>query len=584
MLNIHQRYCTETFDAHGNLTSFRTCVGERFNYAYDVMDEIGRVEPERMAMLWRNPEGEEHDLRFSDFARWSDKAASYFLSQGIRKGDRVMVIVRRHYAFWVISLALTKIGAVVVPATFMLKAHDICYRIKAAGLAAIVATSVGTIADEVDEAVGQMGLHLVKRFILNGGQPDLPRSERTSLDEGLCGPRLSGPAGIFAAACEREGWVDVASGIRGASDQVARVPNRTSDPFLIYFTSGTSGEPKMALHAHDYAAAHLCTAKHWHRVNPEGVHMTVADTGWAKCTWGKFYGQWFMEGCQLVYDYDRFHGGEILSLIERYHVTTFCCPPTMWRMLSREDVDSFDLSSVECFTTAGEALPPDLFDFWLRHTGHPIYEGFGQSESPVIVANLQGMTPRPGSMGRPVPFAEVALINEEGEECGPGEEGEICVLCDPRPAGIILGYFRAADKTAEVFEGGWYHTGDTAYADEDGYFYYCGRTDDLIKSSGYRISPFEVESALLHHPAVRECAVTGVPDPIRGFAVKATIVLEDGFEGSDELIRELQVFARESTAPYKYPRVVEFVDALPQTFSGKIRRAEIRRRDKERAA
>ena len=311
--------------------------------------------------------------------------------------------------------------------------------------------------------------------------------------------------------------------------------------------------------------------------------MTVADTGWAKCTWGKFYGQWFMEGCQLVYDYDRFHGNEILGLIEKYRLTTFCCPPTMWRMLSREDVDSYDLSSIKRFTTAGEALPPDQFEFWLEHTGHKIYEGFGQSESPVICANLLGMEPRPGSMGKPVPFADVQLVGDDGEICSPGEEGEICIRCNPRPAGIIVEYFKAPDKTAEVFADGWYHTGDTAYSDESGYLYYCGRNDDLIKSSGYRISPFEVESALLRHEAVRECAVTGVPDELRGFAVKATVVLEKGYEGTPELIKELQAWTRKQTAPYKYPRVFEFVDALPQTFSGKIRRAAIRQADEKKA-
>ena len=578
MLNIHKRYCTETFDAEGNLTSFRVNVGSHFNYAYDVIDEIGRVEPERMAMLWRNPEGEEHDLRFSDISRWSNKAANYFLSQGIKKGDRVMVILRRHYSFWIISLALTKIGAVVIPATFMLKEHDVRYRIEAAELTAVVVNSVGTIAEEVDKACAKLGRDL-PRFLINGAQPDLPNSHTAAYDYALTGSALSGEQGIFAAPCQRDGWRDLATGVREASDKLERIPTRTTDPFLIYFTSGTSGEPKMALHTHDYAAAHLSTAKYWHGINPEGCHMTVADTGWAKCTWGKFYGQWFMEGCQLVYDFDRFKGTEILELIQKYHLTTFCAPPTIWRMLSREDVDAYDFSSIERFTTAGEALPPDQFDFWLEHTGHAIYEGFGQTESPVIVANLLGSEPRPGSMGKPVPFADIQLVSAGGDVCQPGEEGEICIRCNPRPAGIIVEYFREPQKTAEVFADGWYHTGDTAYADEEGYYYYRGRNDDLIKSSGYRISPFEVESALLHHAAVRECAVTGVPDPIRGFAVKATIVLEAGYEGTDELSQELKNFVKKQTAPYKYPRVIDYVEKLPQTFSGKIQRAKIRARD-----
>lgn len=579
MLNIHQRFCIESFDAAGNLTSFRATVPDTFNYAHDVIDEIGRVEPERMAMIWRNPEGEEHDLRFSDLTYWSNKTANFFVSQGIKRGDKVMVIVRRHYSFWIIALALHKVGAVVIPATFMLKEHDVSYRIKAASLDAIVATTVGDIAMVVDDAIAACD-RPVKRFLMNGAQPDLPVAHGTIFDAALSGPALSGPDGVFAATCSRPGWIDLNAGVRAASGQWNhRIETHAADPMLIYFTSGTSGEPKMALHGFDYPVGHLCTAKHWHGIDPEGVHMTVADTGWAKCTWGKFYGQWFMEGAQLVYDFDRFHGNEILALIEKYHLTTFCCPPTMWRMLSREDVDAYDFSSIKRFSTAGEALPPDQFDFWLEHTGHPIYEGFGQTEGPVIVANIIGMTPRAGSMGKPMPFAHIALLDDEGNECEPGEEGEICIECDPKPAGIIYEYYREAEKTAEVFRGGWYHTGDVAYSDEDGYYYYCGRNDDLIKSSGYRIAPFEVESALNRHEAVHECAVTGVPDPLRGFAVKATIVLEPGYSASDELTRELQQWVKRETAPYKYPRVIDYVDALSKTFSGKIRRAKIRQQD-----
>ena len=583
MLNIHQRYCTETFDARGNIKSFRVTVPDTFNFAYDVMDEIGRGEPEKMAMIWRNPEGEEHDLRFSDITRLSNKAANAFLSLGIKKGDMVMVIVRRHYSFWIMSLALTKIGAVVIPATFLLKEHDVAYRVDAAGITAVVATTAGDIAGIIDGALKLTESHPM-RLLINAGQPDVTPAEGTHFDPALFGPALSGEKGLFAAPCSREGWIDFTTCIHDASDELERVPNKASDPFLIYFTSGTSGEPKMALHTHDYAAAHLTTAKWWHGINASGVHLTVADTGWAKCTWGKFYGQWFMEGCQLVYDFDRFNAKEILGLIEKYRLTTFCCPPTMWRMLSHEDVDAFDLSSIERFTTAGEALPPDQFDFWFEHTGHKIYEGFGQSEGPVIVANMIGTEPRAGSMGRPVPFGTVRLLRPDLTECRPGEEGEICIKCDPKPAGIIREYYREEKKTAEVFEGGWYHTGDVAYADEDGYYYYCGRDDDLIKSSGYRISPFEVESALNRHPQVRECAVTGVPDELRGFAVKATVVLEPGISPSDELIRDLQTWTKRQTAPYKYPRIIDFVDELPRTFSGKIRRVQIRTHDLQELA
>ena len=578
MLHIHNRYCTETFDAAGNLASFRIHVPADFNFAYDIIDEIGAVEPERKAMIWRNPEGEEHDLTFADFARLSNKAANFFLSRGIGKGDKVMVILRRHYSFWVTALALHKIGAVVIPATFMLKEHDVLYRIKAAGVKAIVTTTVGTITEIIDRACEELVAPPL-RFLMNGAQYDIPSSTGTDYDTNLTGAALSGEEGLFAATCARPGWIDYNAGVRAASQTLGRIPTHVDDPMLIYFTSGTSGEPKMALHGHDYAAAHLTTAKWWHGVDPEGVHMTIADTGWAKCTWGKFYGQWFMEGCQLVYDFDRFHGNEILHLIETFHITTFCCPPTMWRMLSREDVDSYDFSSIQRFTTAGEALPPDQFEFWLEHTGHPIYEGFGQTESPVIVANMIGCTPRPGSMGRPMPFGNIKLLREDLTECDTGEEGEICIKCDPKPAGIIHEYFHEPEKTADVFRGGWYHTGDVAYADEAGYFYYCGRNDDLIKSSGHRISPFEVESALNHHAKVRECAVTGVPDPLRGFVVKATIVLEPGIEPTDELTREMQTWTKQQTAPYKCPRIIDYVSELPKTFSGKIRRARIRQKD-----
>ena len=578
MLNIHKRYCTETFDAAGNLASFRIHVPSDFNFAYDVIDKIGAVEPERKAMIWRNPEGEEHDLTFADFGRLSNKAANFFLSRGIGKGDKVMVILRRHYSFWVTALALHKIGAVIIPATFMLKEHDVTYRIEAAGVKAIVTTTVGTITDIIDGACAKMACP-PQRFLMNGSQYDIPSSEGTEFDRELTGAALSGEQGLFAATCSRPGWIDYNAGVHAASETLGRIPTHVDDAMLIYFTSGTSGEPKMALHGYDYAAAHLTTAKWWHGVDPEGVHMTVADTGWAKCTWGKFYGQWFMEGCQLVYDFDRFHGDEILKLIETHHITTFCCPPTMWRMLSRADVDAIDFSSIQRFTTAGEALPPDQFEFWLEHTGHPIYEGFGQTEGPVIVANMIGCTPRPGSMGKPMPFGNIRLLRDDLTECETGEEGEICIKCDPKPAGIIHEYFKEPEKTADVFRGGWYHTGDVAYADEQGYFYHCGRNDDLIKSSGYRISPFEVESALNHHAKVRECAVTGVPDELRGFVVKATIVLEPGIEATEELTKELQTWTKQQTAPYKFPRIIEYVDTLPKTFSGKIQRARIRKHD-----
>ena len=348
---------------------------------------------------------------------------------------------------------------------------------------------------------------------------------------------------------------------------------------LMYFSSGTSGNPKMVLHDSEYAIAHLVTAKHWHNVEPDGLHFTIADTGWGKAVWGKYYGQWLMEACVFTYDFDRFHPAEILSLIGKYGITTLCCPPTMYRMMMGENVDAFDLASLNYSTTAGEALNPDLFDFWKEHTGLTIYEGFGQTETPLTIANLTGSTPRPGSMGKPVPLYNVEIQRADGSRCDTGETGEVCIDIHEKAAGIMLEYYRDPAKTEAAMHDGWYHTGDTAWCDEDGYFWYVGRNDDVIKSSGYRIGPFEIESVLLEHEAVRECAVTGVPDPVRGKAVKATIVLAEGFAGSSELTRELQTWVKKRTAPYKYPRIVEYVDALPKTVNGKIRRAAIRETD-----
>ena len=350
---------------------------------------------------------------------------------------------------------------------------------------------------------------------------------------------------------------------------------------LMYFSSGTSGNPKMVLHDSEYAIAHLVTAKHWHNVQPDGLHFTIADTGWGKAVWGKYYGQWLMEACVFTYDFDRFHPSEILSLIGKYGITTLCCPPTMYRMMMAEDVDAYDLSTLAYSTTAGEALNPDLFDFWKEHTGLTIYEGFGQTETPLTIANLTGSTPRPGSMGKPVPLYKVEIQREDGSRCDTGETGEVCIDVREKAAGIMLEYYRDPEKTAAAVHDGWYHTGDTAWCDEDGYFWYVGRNDDVIKSSGYRIGPFEIESVLLEHEAVRECAVTGVPDPVRGKAVKATVVLAEGFAGTSELTKELQTWVKKRTAPYKYPRIVEYVDALPKTVNGKIRRAAIRQEDEK---
>ncbi len=588
MRNINLRYVTETYDDDGLLADFQVRCPEDFNFGYDVVDDIALAEPDRRAMVWCNPEGEEHVFTFGDMKRWSDKTANYLAGLGIGRGDFVMVILRRHYQFWFVATALAKLGAVMVPATFMLKEHDLEYRLERAGVKAVIATSIGDIADVVD-AVAPGFPTLAARILVNGAGGGLtPRDEEGKLLVGgdcPVGPALSGADGVCAAPIERAGWEDFNTGVRAASEDFSRVETRAADPMLMYFSSGTSGNPKMVLHDSEYAIAHLATAKHWHNVVPDGgLHFTIADTGWGKAVWGKYYGQWLMEAAVLTYDFDRFHAAEILSLIGKYRVTTLCCPPTMYRMLASENLDAYDLSSLVYSTTAGEALNPDLFEFWKAHTGLTIYEGFGQTETPLTVANLVGSTPRPGSMGKAVPLYRIAILDDEGAECSPGQTGEICIDIAQKRPGIMTGYYRDPEKTAVAMHDGWYRTGDTAWRDEDGYFWYVGRNDDVIKSSGYRIGPFEIESVLLEHEAVRECAVTGVPDPLRGKAVKATIVLDEGFRANDDLTKELQLWVKRKTAPYKYPRIIEYVDALPKTVNGKIRRVAIREADDAQAA
>ena len=581
MRNINLRYVDETYAPDGQLETFSVHYPDNFNFGYDVVDDIAVNDPDRRAMIWCNPEGEEHIFTFADMKRWSDKTANFLVDQGIKRGDYVLVVLRRHYQFWFVATALAKIGAVMVPATFMLKEHDLEYRLNGASISSIICTSVGEISQIADNVIDECPT-VTSRILVNGaggGTTKYDDEGNLIAVTGTVGAALSGEEGICAASIERKGWVDFNSGVRAASEVFERRGTVAADPMLMYFSSGTSGNPKMVLHNSGYAVAHLITAKHWHNVQPDGVHFTIADTGWGKAVWGKYYGQWLMEACVLTYDFDRFNAGEILSLISKYQVTTLCCPPTMYRLMMSENFDAYDLSSLQYSTTAGEALNPDLFNFWKEHTGLTIYEGFGQTETPLTIANLKHSTPRSGSMGKPVPLYDVEIQRDDGSRCNTGETGEICIRMEPRPAGIMMEYYRDPEKTANAIYDGWYHTGDTAWVDEDGYFWYVGRNDDVIKSSGYRIGPFEIESELLEHEAVRECAVTGVPDPVRGFAVKATVVLADGFKGSDELTRELQAWVKHRTAPYKYPRIVEYVDALPKTVNGKIRRVAIRQKD-----
>ena len=581
MLNIHTPYVEETYDENGRLDTFHLNYPDSFNFGYDCVDKIAAAEPERPAMVWCNPEGEEHFFSFGDMKEWSDKTAHWLSEQGIGKGDAVMVILRRHYQFWFVATALHKLGAVMIPATFMLKEHDLEYRLKNASVKAVIATSLGDIAQTVDN-VADACPELAVKILVNGGGGGLFNSTGDAT-QATRDARLSGAEGICALSAERAGWLDFNTGVRATSATFERRETGATDPALMYFSSGTTGNPKMVLHDMTYSLAHIPTAKHWHNVISDGgIHFTIADTGWGKAVWGKYYGQWLMEACVFTYDFDRFHPHEILALIEKYGMTTLCCPPTMYRLMMNEGIDGYDLSSLVYCTTAGEALNPDLYDKWLAQTGLKLVEGFGQTETVLTICNLKGDEIKPGSMGRPSPQFNVMLFDGTERHCNPGQTGEVCIkLEDGMTPGIMTEYYRDAEKTADAMHDGWYHTGDTAWVDEDGYFWYVGRNDDVIKSSGYRIGPFEVESVLLEHDAVRECAVTGVPDPVRGFAVKATIVLAPGFTGTDELTKELQVWTKKRTAPYKFPRIIDYVEELPKTVNGKIQRKVIRTADSQ---
>ena len=544
MRNINLRYVRETFDENGLLKHLDIDCPDDFNFGYDIVDDIAVNDPQRLAMVWEHENGECRKFTFADIKRLSDKTCNYLSSKGIGKGDFVMLVLKHSYQFWFICVALHKMGAIAVPATFMLKPHDIEYRIDAAGLKAAIVTDDDDIVESF-EGAGNID-KLACRFIVNG---------------------------------HRDGWFDFDREMEECSEVWERVPTKSTDRFLMYFTSGTSGNPKMAVHDYSYPLGHILLAKHWQQVEPDGLHWTVADTGWAKNAWGKFYGQWIMEAAVFVYEYDRFEPHHIMNMIEKHKVSTFCCPPTMFRLYLNAGIEGHDLSSLKNCCIAGEPLSPDTFNTWYKATGLKLMEAFGQTESSVIVGTLKGMTPKPGSMGKPSPQFRVELLDKEGNPVRPGEEGEICVSISPRVPGIFVEYYRDEKKTNETLRDGWHHTGDVAWKDEDGYFWYLGRNDDIIKSSGYRISPFEIESVLVEHPAVLEVAVTGVPDPIRGQLVKATIILREAYQPTDELKKELQQFAKSRTAPYKYPRVIEFVDAIPKSISGKVRRVVIRNRD-----
>ena len=553
MQGLNLKYVNETYDKNGTLTKFSLNVPEDFNFAFDIVDEMARLEPNKTAMVWCNPQGEEKIFTFGDMKRYSDKTANFLRGLGIRKGDMVMLILKRHYEFWFSILALHKLGAVTIPATALLTTKDLAYRFNAAGVKAVICTADGDVASYVDEAA-QESPSLQYRIIARG---------------------------------KRDGWLSFAEEMEAASETFERPTGDEAvcvrDEMLSYFTSGTSGLPKLVSHSYSYPLAHIITAKHWHNVDPEGLHLTVAETGWGKAVWGKLYGQWIMEAAIFVYDFDKFDPHDLLAKMQQYKITTFCAPPTIYRFFIKEGMENYDLSSLKYVTTAGEALNPEVFNRVYQYTGLKLMEGFGQTETCLTIANLYGMEPRPGSMGKPSPLYDLDLVDEDGNPVQPGEIGEIVVRTDGKgQPGLFIGYHRDPKRTRAVMHDGLYHTGDTAWRDEDGYFWYVGRTDDIIKSSGYRIGPFEVESALMEHPAVLECAVTGAPDPVRGQVIKATIVTAKGYTPSDALAKELQNHVKKATAPYKYPRIVEFVPELPKTISGKIRRVAIRAKSEGR--
>ena len=545
MRNINLRYVEETYDDNKVLTSYKLKYPDSYNFGYDVVDDIAKNDPDRIALVWCNPRNEERIYTFSDMKKLSDKTANYLKSLGIGKGDKVIVILKRHYQFWYTAVALHKLGAIMVPVTFMITAHDAEYRINAASVKAVICTAEGQAAQSVDDVLSKC-------------------------------PSLTIRSMVYG---HKEGWDDFDKGVEQADESFEKVETHVKEPLLMYFSSGTSGYPKMVLHNHAYSLAHLFTAKHWHNVNPDGLHLTIADTGWGKAVWGKLYGQWLMEAGVFAFDYDKFDASEILSLIPKYKITTLCCPPTMFRYFIKEGLEKFDLSTLTYATTAGEALNPDVFETWYKVTGLKLMEGFGQTETTLTVCNIVNMIPKPGSIGKPSLQYEVDLLDPEGNICPTGVTGEICIKTNPYPDGLMDCYYRNQEMTDCAIFNAYYHTGDTAWKDEDGYFWYVGRNDDIIKSSGYRIGPFEIESVLNSHPKVLESAVTGVPDEIRGQVVKATIVLAKDQNPSDELVKELQDYVKHETAPYKYPRIIEFVDQLPKTIDGKIRRSAIRQQD-----
>ena len=541
---VVQPFIDTVEDADGRLKEIRFFNEDNFNFAYDVVDALGKSKPDKLAMVWLDHNKNEKRITFKDMMKESSRTANYFKALGIKRGDRVIVLLKRHYQFWFTILALHKLGAIIIPATNLLQKHDFDYRFEAAGITAIVCTGDGDTAREAEKSMAE---HPEVALRILVGEP-------------------------------REGWHDFNSEYKMYSSNFVRAEDAPcgEDPMLMFFTSGTTGYPKIACHSYKYPLGHYITAKYWHCVEPDGLHFTISETGWGKALWGKLYGQWLCEGAVFVYDFDKFEADDLLPLFAQYNITTFCAPPTMYRMLIKQDISRYDLSSIRHATTAGEAMNPEVFKQFEKSTGLQIMEGFGQTETTLVIGNLIGEAHKLGSMGRPTPQWDVTLLTREGKPADLGETGEICIKTSEKvPCGLFKGYFRDEEHTAEQWHDGFYHTGDLAWRDEDGFFWYVGRADDVIKSSGYRIGPFEIENVIMELPYVLECGVSAAPDPIRGQVVKASIVLTKGTAGTDELKKEIQNYVKSHTAPYKYPRIVEFRESLPKTISGKIQRNKL---------
>jgi len=541
---IYQEFIDVEENEAGTPTKISFKNTERFNFAFDIIDKIAEASPDKRAMLHVDKHKVERSFTFEDIRAASCRCTNYFKSLGIRRGDRVMLVLKRHYQFWFSMLALEKIGAIAIPATNQLLKHDFEYRFKAAGVSTIICTADGDTASQVELALETYS-DLKNKLIVGA---------------------------------EREGWRNFDEEYVLYSSQFQRAENAPcgDDPMMMFFTSGTSGYPKIALHSYKYALGHFHTAKYWHNVNPDGLHLTISDTGWAKAMWGKMFGQWLCEAALFVYDFDRFDSADILPMFAKYHITTFCAPPTMLRMMVKEDITKYDLSSVRHMSTAGEALNPEVYRQFEKATGLQIHEGFGQSETTMVIGNMVGAFHKIGSMGKPVPIYQVALMDNDGNMVPPGENGEIVInVKDGWPCGLLQEYYNNPEENARAFKDGWYHTGDIAWMDQDGFYWYVGRMDDVIKSSGYRIGPFEIENVIMELPYVLECGVSAVPDAIRGQVVKASIVLVKGTEPSEELKKQIQDYVKKNTAPYKYPRIVEFKESLPKTSSGKIIRSQL---------